>query len=259
VIGNLDETIETLLKDALPALLTGPSRAVDLRVIGSSFEIDPQSADNLASEPKPDDRTDDFAFDPASLPPSFTLSQTPYAGPRRVRLTTGDGDRLPLSDDEVIWDQVDRRVFSMSLRPTRDLTGVTGVQVLYSVTAVFTTLKAAHVIAVELDSTDEVELERAEALVVGVIELNRPALVDGATQTFADGDYSATVTAKSLKLIEGTAVTDQLRRLTYHAEVEVKAIRVLGEDEGGPIVRIRTTSQPLDPSRSVDVRIDVEA
>ena len=92
---------------------------------------------------------------------------------------------------------------------------------------------------------------------IAVLELNRQALIDGALQTFGDGNYTATVTAKSLKLLDGSASSQQ-RQLNYLVQVELKAQRSLGEQEGQPIETIRTTSEPRDPARRVDVRIDVD-
>ena len=56
-----------------------------------------------------------------------------------------------------------------------------------------------------------------------------------------------------------TAPADGQRLLTVLAEMELKASRALGADEGRPIVRIRTPGRPVDPSRPVDVQFDVEA
>lgn len=257
--GNLDEVIGALLIDSLPELLGGTDPPVTLEVVSAAFTVDPRSAESLASAPRPDDRTDEFPFDPEDPPASFTLTQPPYPGPLRVRLTTAQSDRIPLRRDEVIRDPADSRVFSLALRPSRDLSGVEGVQVLYGVTSIFTHIKADQVLTLRLESDSATDLERAEALALGVIELNRQALVDASPATFEDGDYGATVTVKSLRLVEGTSPSDTQRHLAYHAEIEVKAVRALREDEGEPIVRIRTTSRPLDPDRRIDVQIDLDA
>ena len=257
--GRLDEALRDLLADALADLFGGDAPAVATATADARFEVDPHSADGMASAPRPDDRVDDFAFDPADPPEAFTLSQPPYPGPRRVRLTTEAGDRLPLRDDEVVWDEADARVFTLAPSPRRDLTGVTGVQVLYGVTSVFTTVKAYRTFALELRSGDAAVLAQAEALAVGVVQLNRQALLDAAGRTYAGGDYEAAVTVQSLRLVDGSAPAADVRRLTYRAEVELKVTRALREDEGAPITRIRTTGRPLDPGRPVDVHIDVDA
>jgi hypothetical protein len=260
MIGNLDETIESLLATALPDLFGGATPAVALTIRQKLLAIDVLSAENLPGEPRPGDRIDNFPFDPANPPASFTLTQPPYPGPRRVRLTTAPGDRIPLRESEVAWDETDGRIFSLNLAATHDLAGVNGVQVLYGVTAVFTTLKAVQSFTLELQSSDSARLEQAEALAAGLLELNRQALLNDATAVYESGEYSAAVSVKGLRLVEGPAApaADQ-RHLTYNAEVELKAGRALREDEGRPIVRIRTPGQPLDPDRPVDIHIIVDA
>ena len=75
--GNLDEAIRALLLSALPALFGGNTPQVQLAVQAGEFTLDPNSAEGLASEPRPDDRDDSFAFDPQNPPANFTLSQPP--------------------------------------------------------------------------------------------------------------------------------------------------------------------------------------
>ena len=65
--GNLDEAIAALLKDALPGLLGGAQPPVTLSVQSDTFATDPNAADALASEARPDDFSDQFAFDPAGI------------------------------------------------------------------------------------------------------------------------------------------------------------------------------------------------
>ncbi len=272
--GNLDEAIAALLKDALPGLLGGAQPPVTLAVQSDTFATDPNAGDALASEPRPDDFSDQFAFntagivfdpqdpayDPAALP-RFTLSKPPYPGPRRVRLVTGAGDRIALGEREVIWDEVDGRRFTLAPARTRDLAGVTAVQVLYGVIAVFTVVKFNQVLSVVLEVADSAaaQLERCEALATGVIELNRQALLDASAATYDDGDYGAKVKTNSFKLLEGSSPAAHQRRLVYTAEVELKITRALHDDEGRPIVRIRTPGRPADPQRPVDIEIGVEA
>ena len=287
--GNLDEAIVALLKDALPGLLGGAQPPVTLTVASDTFATDPNASDALASEARPDDFSDQFAFDPTGIVfdpqdpaynpaalPHFTLSKPPYPGPRRVRLVTGAGDRIALGEREVAWDEVDGRRFTLTPRRTRDLAGVVAVQVLYGVIAVFTVVKFNQVLSVVLQAADaEAEsaagqLERCEALATGVIELNRQALLDASAATYDDGDYEARVKTNSLKLLEGNRLSGgpgsdpgsnsgaNQRRLVYTAEVELKITRALHDDEGRPIARIRTTGRPVDPQRPVDIEIGVE-
>lgn len=256
--GGLPEALETLLTTSLPGLFGGG--AVGLSVGGGLLEIDQeQSADATASEPRPDDRVDDLGFDPEDPAGPYTLTQPPYPGPRRVWLVTGAADRLPLRSEEVVWDRTDARVFSLALRPQRDVSAVTAIRVLYGVTAVFTKVKAVQTLDLQLETSDAGLLERAESLVVAVIQLNRQRLADEARANYEDGDYGAIVEIKNVGLVRGTTPEDDVRLLLMRAELELKASRALGEDEGAPIERILTPGRPPDPDRPIDVHIDVEA
>jgi hypothetical protein len=270
--GNLDDTIKTLLTAALPGLLGGETPPVALTIQSSRFVVDQNSTEGMASEPRPDDQLDHFAFNPVGIVfdphnpaydpqqlPGFTLTKPPYPGPRRVRLRTAAGDRIPVRQQEVLWDELDTRRFTLVLLPSRDLTDVNGVEVLYGVIAVFTTLKANQTMTIQLQAADTAQLEPAEALVTGIVALNTQALVDHAAAIYDGGDYNAMVTAKSLKLLEGNSPTTDQRVLTYQVEVELKTTRALRSDEGRPIVRVRTPGRPLDPGRPVDIEIGVDA
>jgi len=269
--GNLDEAITALLRDALPGLLGGSTPPVALSVQSDAFATDPNAADAPASDPRPDDQVDQFPFDPAGIVfdpadpaydpaalPRFTLSKPPYPGPRRVRLLTAAGDRIALPEREVLWDEEPRR-FTLNLAPGHDLAGVNSVQVIYGVIAVFTLVKFNQAISVLLEAEDTGQLERSEALAAGVIELHRQELLDNSTATYDDGDYRAAVKINSLKLLEGSNPAAGQRRLHYQAEVELKSTRALRDDEGRPIVRVRTPGRPLDPARPVHIEIGVEA
>ncbi len=259
MIGNLDEALRTLLVSSLPALLGGNAPPVTLGIVEDIFLLDSASAEAPTSEARPDDQVDNFPFNPINPPPNFTLSKPPYPGPRRVRLTTSDGDRISLQSTEILWDAVDSQKFSLALRPIHDMSHVTGIQVLYSVTAVFTTLKANQNFLINLQSANAAQLEQAEALSLGVIELNHQDLIDGAATTYDSGGYSAAVTVKSFKLLQGITPASGQRQFTFTAEVELKARRALEAGEGAPITHIRTPGRPLDPNRPVDISIDVEA
>jgi len=255
--GGLPQALETLLTSSLPSLFGG---AVGLTVAGGLLEIDQeQSADATASEPRPDDRVDDLEFDPQDPAGPYTLTQPPYPGPRRVWLVTGADDRITLRPEEVIWDRTDARVFSLALRPQRDVSAVTAIRVLYGVTAVYTKIKALQTLDVRLETSDAGLLERAESLVVAVIQLNRQRLADEARASYEDGDYGAIVEIKNVGLVRGTGPEDDTRLLLLRAELELKASRALGEDEGTPIERILTQGRPVNPDRPIDVHIDVEA
>ncbi len=191
----------------------------------------------------------------------YQLTKAPYPGPRRVRLVTADADRIPLLNGEVVWDATDPRRFTLRPQIDRDLTGVSGVEVLYGVVSVFTKVKATRTVTVALTAStaDTAPLKQAEALLVAVIELNRERLATDAQGVYHDGTYGAVTTVKRVRLVGVTAPADGERLLTVLAEMELKASRALGAEEGRPIERIRTPGRPVDPSRPVDVQIDVEA
>ena len=254
---GIDSVLRTLLVEALPGLFGGASPELRLALAGDVLALDPQSADAAAGAPTPDDRLDHFAFniDPATR---YTLTQMPYPGPRRVRLTTDAGDALAMREDEVAWDSADARAFQLRPRSTRDLTGITGVQVLYGVTAIFTKLKALRTLSFDLSADDETRLEGAEALVIAVATLDRARFMNVARATYEDGNYGADVEVKSLKLQRGERQEGGARRLTLEAELELKVRRALGDDEGRTIRTIRTPGLPEDPERPVNVRVDLD-
>jgi hypothetical protein len=259
--GGLPEALETLLTTSLPGLFDDENGgAVGLTVGDGLLEIDQeQSADATASEPRPDDSMDDLGFDPEDPAGPYTLSQPPYPGPRRVWLVTDSDCRLPLRPEEVVWDRTDARVFTLALRPQRDVSAFTGVRVLYGVTAVYTKVKAVQTLDVRLETPEAGLLKRAESLVVAVIQLNRQRLVEEARATYEDGEYGAIVELKNIGLVRGTTPEDDARLLLVRAELELKASRALGENEGMPIERILTPGRTPDPDRPIDVHIDVEA
>lgn len=126
-------------------------------------------------------------------------------------------------------------------------------------TAVFTKVKAMQTLDLQLKASDASLLEQAEALVFAVIQLNRQRLVDGARANYEEGDYGAIVELMNVSLIGGTRPAGETRLLTLRADLELRAERALGEDEGATIERIRTPGRPLDPDRPIDVHIDVKA
>lgn len=261
MIGDLAEALEALLTGSLPGLFGDQaSGLVSLSISGGSLEVDQrQSADATASEPRPEDRVDILAFDPATPAGPYTLTQPPYPGPRRVWLVTRTNERIPLVPSEVTWDRTNALSFSLALRSQRAVSAVTGVRVLYGVTAIYTKIKALQILDLRLEASDASLLERAEALVAAVIQLNRQRLIDEARTSYEAGEYAATVESKSVTLLSGSSPANDTRLLTLRADVELRAEHALGEDEGIPIERIRTPGRPLDPDRPVDVYMDVEA
>ncbi len=255
---KLNEAVKALLAEELPSLFGGGDPPIKVGTTDNRFTLDPGSADAAASEPRPDDRADELDFDPEKPGGPYQLSTVPETGPRRVRLTLKLKDHVALRDDEVVWDKTDPRRFTLKLRPGRDLSGVEGVQVLYSVTAVYLKLKMSHTFALWMESTSAQKVQQAESLAVAVIALNRQRLMTEGAYEFEEGDYGVAATIKSLKLLQGTA-SPKKRTLDFSAEIELKATRAMSEDEGRPILRIRTEGLPRGAGRPVDIRIDVEA
>jgi hypothetical protein len=259
--GELDAVLRALIVSALPGLCGGASPPVRVEVEPGALELDRHADEASAGEPRPDDRLDALPYDAGHAAGPYRLTRPPYPGPRRVRLVTGDGDRVALGAQEVVWDAVDPRQFTLAPRPDRDLAVVTGLEVAYPVVSVFTKVKATRTLTVSLVAAgaDVAPLVRAEALVVAVLELNRERLATEAQTDYSDGDYGAVVTVKRLRLTGSTAPADGERALTVLAELELKGNRALGTDEGRPIERIRTPGPPVDPHRPIDVRIDLQA
>jgi hypothetical protein len=257
--GGLPEALKSLLTASLPGLFGNTTNTVGLTVGGGLLEIDrQQSADATAGEPRPEDRVETLGFDPSSPAGPYTLGQPPYPGPRRVWLVARGG-RVPLRQTEVRWDRADARNFSLALRPQRDVSTVTGVRVLYGVAAIFTTVKAVQTLELQLETSDADLMDRTEALVIGVIQLNRQHLIDEARASYSGGDYGAKVELKELGLLGGSRSAVDTRVLTLRADIELRANRALGEEDGAVIEHIRTPGRPVDPDRPVDVYIDVEA
>jgi len=260
--GPLGDTLQALIAEALPGLFGGAQPPVRVVVTSGALELDPHDDDVGATDPRPDDGLDELPFDSAHPAGPYQLSRPPYPGPRRVRLVTGDGDRVTLGDGEVSWDVADPTRFTLAPRPDRDLTTVGGVEVLYGVVSVFTTVRATRTLTVSLVAAgaDLAPLTQAEALVAAVIELNRERLVTEGQVAYQDGDYGVAVTPKRLRLTGSAAPsTAGERLLTVLAQVELKASRALAADEGRPIERIRTPGRPIAAGRPVDIQIDVQA
>ena len=256
--GNIATALETLLTTELAGLFTGGD-AVGIDITSQQMTIDPDARDAAVGEPRPDDQVDMLPFDPNVPEGPYTLTKPPYPGPRRLRLLTNTGDRLTLRDDEVQWDELDSRNFSLNLGPTRDPSPFTQVQVLYSITAVFTKIKSQSVVLLNLTSADAARLLQARELAISVISLNRQALVNASQVSYSDGDYGAEIELKELHLISSEATESNAQTITLHVDYELKATRALRADEGQPITSIRTPGQAVDPERPVNIQIEVDA
>lgn len=259
MVGNLEAALQNLIQAAYPRFFTGTTPLVRWEITHVTFQVDPDSADATASEPRPDDRTDRLPFDSDAAAGPYMLSQPPYPGPRRLWLTTTAGDRVTLQKGEVVWNPSNSQQFTLALRPSRDLSVFSTIEVLYGITAVFTKLKLSHTLTLTLSSSDTAALGQSESLLVGLIALNRQALIDTANATYEEGEYGVTLEIKNLLLTQGSQTEDNSRTLTLAAESELKATRALREDEGMPIERILTNGRPRTPDRAIDIHIDVNA
>ena len=125
--------------------------------------------------------------------------------------------------------------------------------------AVFVTVRGAQNLSIELQCSDALKLSQAEALVTAVIDLNRTPLAAAGAVTFAEGDYTAQITLKNLKLLSASTPAANTRALQGSVDVEMKATRALRADEGKPIRRIRTPGAPVGDVRPVDIIIGIDA
>ena len=171
---------------------------------------------------------------------------------------TGDADRVALSESEVLWDATDSTLFRLALRADRDLTGITGVEALYGITAVFVRIGGNQKFGVQLKSSDLSRLGQSEALSLAVIALNRKRLCEQGTVTSSDGDYSAQILINSLTLVDTTSLAADTRRLEYSADLQVKASRALRADEGKPIVKILSPGAATDADHPININIGVD-
>jgi hypothetical protein len=259
VITGIGEAIRALLREAAPGLFGGDAPAVAVAVAAGRWKVELPFAAGDAADPRPEDRVDRLAFDPAAPPAALQLTSHPFPGPRRVALTTEAGDRIPVRPEWVEWDAADERVFRLALPPTLETAGVTGVRVTYVVISRFVVMRAHQRLGVELETDDAARLRSAVALATGIVELNRQALVERAATSEEAGEYGAAAVARSLVLLGGHTPRDGAHRLVYRTEVELRATRTLGEGEGAPIVRIRTPRGAPNAGRPIDIHIDVDA
>jgi hypothetical protein len=255
--GNLDEALLALLRAALPSLLGGGAPTVQPGIEPAAFELEASATDVEAGQPRSDEAGDTLPFDAATAAGPYTLSRPPDTSIRKVRLTTAAGDRIALQDSEVLWDKADLRRFTLALRPARNVTGITGVLVLYGVTAVYATVKYTQELALTLSSPDTAALERAQALSLAVLALHRGGLVSQGAKTESANDYAANISIKALHLLGGDAPSATQRRIHMRAEIELKGVRALAEGEGAPIVRLR--SPGAEGTKPVDLIVQVGA
>ena len=257
MIAHLDDAIRSLAVSALPDLFGGDAPDVSLSFLSEVYTFDPTSVNGDPSQPRKDDRLDQFELDIANLPVTLQLTMPPYPGPRIVTLTAPN-DRIRLQTGEVVWDEVDAQTFTVSPGESRDLTGVNGVEVLYGTTAVYAAPQASLVLKITLTAGNEADIKPAEALLIAVLELNKRAVLNAAPVTYEETPYGASVTIHRLTLVQGESPAANQRVLTYHGEFELKVSRALRDDEGRPIDRITSPGQPVDPDRPININIQVD-
>lgn len=248
----LETAITTLLQNSFPALFGGAG-AVQIGFDNASWQLDPSSLDPVAGEPGPLDAQDALAFDPANPSGPFTLTRKPYPGPKRVYLRSPVGELVALSPSELSWDRADAAKFTFTPRPGRALTGFNQLQVLYGIVAAGTQLKAQYQAALTLTGSSAAQAEQALSLSLAALALNRDALRNGAAYQFAAGGYQVAGALKTLGFTRGTT-TGNAHSIQLAAELNLLVQRLLGEDEGVPIMQVLSPGRPgLPGGRQVDI------
>jgi len=239
----LQNAIDALLKSALPSLFCGAGGAT-ATFSADTWDFDRLSADPIAGEPGPEDAVDELGFDPAAPAGPYALTRPPYPGPKRVYLRSMRGDLVALRNTEVVWNAADTASFSVVPGAGRVLTGFDHLHVMYGVVAAATRLKSLHQMALHITAADAEQAERAFALSLAVLVMNREALVRAASFSWTAGGYQADGTLKTLRLTSGSSPDAARRTLALEAEVELRLERLLCDDAGRPIERM------LSPARS---------
>ncbi|MGF1522307.1 MAG: hypothetical protein ACFBSF_08320 [Leptolyngbyaceae cyanobacterium] len=246
---NLTTVLRDLLTESLPAPLGGDDPLLQLAIALEQLQFvnDPTAGDTTGA-PRPDNRTDSLAFDTDNPEGPYTLTQFPYPGARQVRLVTPDGDRIPLSNQEVIWGETDAHQFSLALTATRDPATVTQVEVLYGVAAIFTTLYATQQVTLTLSRSQpsevEPDLDQVAALAIAVLQLNRQLIVDTARSTYEIARYRMTSQINRIRLVNLNSPTPDERQIVVDADITLKATQVSGEQSGVPIQTVQVRMTP---------------
>jgi len=255
----LEAAITALLQGSFPALFGGAG-TVQIGFDNTSWQLDPSSLDPVAGEPGPLDAQDALAFDPAHPNGPFTLTRTPYPGPKRVYLHSPAGELVALSAPELSWDAADPAKFTFTPRPGRVLTGFNQLQVLYGIVAAGTQLKVQYQAALTLTGSSAAMAEQALSLALAALALNRDTLRSGAAYQFASGGYQVAGTLKTLGFSRGTT-TGNAHAIVLAAELNLLVQRLLGENEGVPITQVLTPGRPdlAGGGRRVDIDPIVQA
>jgi hypothetical protein len=247
----LENAIIELLKSAFPQLFSGPAPAA-LTFPVDTWDFDPLSADPVAGEPGPEDAVDRLAFNPSAPAGPYALSRPPYPGPKRVYLRSAAGELVALGETEVIWNPANPASFSLAPRPGRDLSGFSQLEVQYGVVGAATRVKTVHKLTLQITAADAGAADRALALALAAIALNRSTLMSQGGFSWNAGSYQAQGTVKALKFSAGAATAAASRTLSLEAELDLRLERALGADEGKPILRI------LSPGRTAGTKpIDI--
>jgi hypothetical protein len=253
----LENAIVALLKNALPALFAGATPAT-VTFPNDTWDFDALSADPVAGEPGPEDAVDDLAFNPSSPAGPYSLTRPPYPGPRRVYLRSASGELVALSNAEIIWDPLNAASFTFAPRPGRELSGFDHLHILYGVVAAATHLKTIHKLTLQITAAGAANAEQVLALTLAALALNRNALMSEGGFAWNSGSYQAQGIVKAFKFSAGATTAATSRTLSLEVEVDLRVERLLGVDEGKPIMRILSEGQPAG-TKTVDIEPIVQA
>lgn len=250
---NLTHALTHLLNRSLEDILGKSTPNINLTATTAqlTFLNDSASQDHI-STPRLDDRTDFHPFDVANPAGPYILTQLPDAGARQVRLITKEGDRIALSNQEVIWDVKDARQFSLALDATQNTTTVTQVEILYGVTAIFTTLQATQEVTLTLTQTPQTaetsqlspDLDQIAALAIAAIEFNRQKLLNTTQTHYNSAEYGMVAQVSNIRLVNLNVPTVNERQIVLVADMMLKATQALGDEVG---VSIETVSLVTNP------------
>lgn len=253
----LENAIANLLQRELPSLFTGAGAASATFSV-DTWDFDRLSADPVAGQPGPEDAVDELAFDPAAATGPYALTRPPYPGPKRVYLRATSGELVALASAEVLWNPANPAAFSIQPLATRDLTGFDHLHIMYGVVAAATRLKTLHKLTLQIAGADAGSSEKAFALALAVLVLNRDALLRDGGFAWTAGGYQAEGVVKTLKFSAGAVPAPTSRTLLLEAEVDLRLERLLAEDEGKPIVRILSSGR-TPGSKPVDIDPAIQA
>lgn len=230
----LQNAIHRLLIGALPSLFTG-SGAATATFSADTWDFDRLSTDPIAGEPGPEDAVDELAFDALAPAGPYTLTRLPYPGPKRVYLRATNGALVALRSAEVAWNPDDPASFSVVPGAARVLSGYDHLHVMYGVVAAATRLRSLHTLTLGIVGADADHAEKAFALTLAVLVMNRDVLLRAASFSWTAGDYQVEGSVKALKFSSGASPGPALRTLALEVEVDLRVDRLLAERDGRPL------------------------